>query len=97
MDQSMVESFEFFPQALGYDVMLEIFGTNGGSELYSPLNGLLISKRIIPYFRNFSIVIVPIGDPLIKSRWKTLVLNEQLLSDNQHKTAPNIFDIIQRS
>lgn len=94
MDQSMVESFEFFPQALGYDVMLEIFGTNGGSELYSPLNGLLISKRIIPYFRNFSIVIVPIGDPLIKSRWKTLVLNEQLLSDNQHKTAPNIFDII---
>ncbi|KAF3394975.1 hypothetical protein DPV78_008545 [Talaromyces pinophilus] len=93
MEESMVESFELFPQALGYDVMLEIFGTSGGSELYSPRNGLLISKHIITYFRNFSIVIVPIGysDHGI---WQTVVLNEQLLNETQPKTAPNIFNVI---
>lgn len=93
MEQSMVESFEFFPQALGYDVMLEIFGTSVGSELYSPRNGLLISKHIITYFRNFSIVIVPIGDSS-HGRWQTVVLNDQVLNENQHETAPNIFNVI---
>jgi hypothetical protein len=93
MEPSMVESFEFFPQALGYDAMLKIFGTRGGSELYSPRNGLLISKRIITYFRNFSIVIVPNGDSN-HGRWETLVLNEQLLNENQPEKGPNIFDVI---
>jgi len=89
----MVESFEFFPQAFGYDVMLKIFGTRGGRELYSPRNGLLINKHIITYFPNFSIIIVPIGDS-DNGRWKTLILNEQLLNENQHKTVPNIFNVI---
>ncbi|KAH8691162.1 hypothetical protein BGW36DRAFT_431722 [Talaromyces proteolyticus] len=94
LEPSTIEPFDFFPHLLREEIMQKFFGSSSANELYSPRNGLLMNRRIEKHFCEFSIVIVPINDPMTHRRWKTMVLNKRLLNEQISEGSSETFKII---
>ncbi|KAF8420741.1 hypothetical protein BGX38DRAFT_1137875 [Terfezia claveryi] len=62
LDSSCVTAAHIFPHKHGQDIMDAIFGAQESPELFSPLNGLLISKAVEEKIDKGLILIVPDAD-----------------------------------